>query len=48
MTIPVVVISNSDHPDDIERVFGISGDGYLVKLGNIDDFFEIIKQLGAH
>lgn len=43
--IPVIVISNSDDPEDIDDVYQHLGNGYLVKSGDLDDFFSTIRSM---
>ncbi|NNE93185.1 MAG: response regulator [Verrucomicrobiales bacterium] len=44
-SIPVIVVSNSNAPEDIRRVYGLNGNCYLVKPGDVDEFFEMIRKL---
>ena len=41
--LPVLVISSSNHDADIQRASLLGANGYLVKPGNPDDLFEMVK-----
>ena len=43
--IPVIVISNSQASEDIDAVYHLGGNGYIVKSGDLDDYFESVKAL---
>jgi two-component system, chemotaxis family, response regulator Rcp1 len=43
--IPVIVVSNSTLPEDIEAVYRLNGNSYLCKSGTIDEFFSAIESL---
>ena len=43
--IPVIVISNSEAREDIDAVYQLGGNGYVVKSGDLDDYFASIKAL---
>ncbi len=42
--IPVVVISNSNAPEDINSVYRLNGNCYLIKPGDVDEFFDMIRK----
>lgn len=44
-SIPVVVVSNSQAPEDIDAVYQLGGNGYLVKSGDLEEYFTSIKAL---
>ena len=43
--IPVIVISNSQAVEDIDEVYELGGNGYLVKSGDLDEYFAAVKAL---
>ena len=43
--IPVIVISNSEAREDIDAVYQLGGNGYVVKSGDLDDYFASVKAL---
>ncbi len=43
--IPVIVISNSEAPEDIDDVYQHLANGYLVKSGDLDEFFSAVKSM---
>ncbi|WP_038165847.1 response regulator [Verrucomicrobium sp. BvORR106] len=43
--IPVIVVSNSHAPDDINEVYRLQGNCYLTKSADLDEFFSAIKAL---
>jgi CheY-like chemotaxis protein len=47
LTIPVVVLSSSRHPTDIDRSYALHANGYIVKPVGLDDFVEAIKTIDA-
>ena len=46
-TIPVVVLSGSRHPADIERSYALHANAYIVKLADFEGFFDVIEQIDA-
>ncbi len=44
-SIPVIVISNSQAPEDIEEVYRLRANCYLVKPPEIDEFFNMMRRL---
>lgn len=44
-TVPVVVFSSSDAPEDIERAYQNRANSYLTKLGQLDAFFESVRKV---
>lgn len=47
LAIPVVVLSSSRHPTDIDRSYALHANGYIVKPVCLDDFVEAIKTIDA-
>ena len=47
LAIPVVVLSSSRHPTDIDRSYALHANGYIVKPVGLDDFTEAIKTIDA-
>ena len=47
LTIPVVVLSSSRHPIDVDRSYALHANGYIVKPVGLDDFVEAIKTIDA-
>ena len=47
LSIPVVVLSSSRHPTDIDRSYALHANGYIVKPVGLDDFVEAIKMIDA-
>ena len=43
--IPVIVISNSQAIEDIDEVYQLGGNGYLVKSGDLNEYFASVKAL---
>jgi len=43
-TIPVIVVSNSDSPSDVEEVYRLRGNCYLVKPPDLDDLFTMLRR----
>ena len=44
-TIPVIVVSNSSSPEDIEEVYRLKGNCYLVKPPELDDLFIMVRSM---
>lgn len=44
-TIPVVVLSSSSHPADIERSYALHANAYVVKPVDLDEFANVIKNI---
>lgn len=42
-TIPVIVVSGSDRPEDIARSYDLGVAAYLIKPLNVDDYFAAIR-----
>jgi|AntRauTorcE11898_2_1112593.scaffolds.fasta_scaffold00083_53 CheY-like chemotaxis protein len=40
--VPVVVVSSSENPDDINRVYDLSANAYVMKPADPDDYIEMI------
>ena len=47
LTIPVVILSSSRHPTDIDRSYPLHANGYIVKPVDLDDFVNAIKTIDA-
>jgi CheY-like chemotaxis protein len=47
LAIPVVVLSSSRHPTDIDRSYALHANGYIVKPVDLDDFVTAIKTIDA-
>jgi two-component system response regulator len=47
LSIPVVILSSSRHPTDIDRSYALHANGYIVKPVGLDDFVEAIKTIDA-
>ncbi|MGH3153981.1 MAG: response regulator [Streptosporangiaceae bacterium] len=45
--IPVVVLSSSRHPDDIQRSYEMNANAYIVKPADLDGFEDMIRQVDA-
>lgn len=43
--VPVIVVSNSQAIEDIDAVYQLGGNSYLVKSGDLDQYFASIKAL---
>ena len=44
-SIPVIVISNSISPDDVNDVYRLNGNCYLVKPQDLDSMFEMVRTM---
>ena len=44
-SIPVIVVSNSCAPEDIEEVYRLQGNSYLTKPADLDDLFDMVRAL---
>jgi CheY-like chemotaxis protein len=47
MTIPVVILSSSRHPADIERSYTLHANAYIVKPVDLDSFSRVISAIDA-
>jgi len=47
LAIPVVILSSSRHPTDIDRSYALHANGYIVKPVCLDDFVTAIKTIDA-
>jgi CheY-like chemotaxis protein len=47
LTIPVVILTSSRHPADIDRSYALHANGYIVKPVDLDDFVKAIKTIDA-
>lgn len=43
--IPIIVITNSQAPEDIEQVYRLKANCYLVKPPDIDEFFHVMRKV---
>jgi CheY-like chemotaxis protein len=43
--IPVIVVTNSEDPFDVDRVYRLNGNCYLTKPPDVDDFFSMIRSM---
>ena len=43
--IPVVVLSNSQAREDIDEVYRLSGNSYVGKSGDVEEFFATVKSM---
>ena len=46
-TVPVVVLSSSENPDDVARAYRRHANAYLVKPGNLDEYETLVERLEA-
>ncbi len=46
--LPVVVLTSSDRPDDIERAYHLGANSYLSKPPDIDELLEMVKTIGIY
>jgi CheY-like chemotaxis protein len=46
--IPVVVLTSSREPLDIDRAYDLGANSYLVKPGTAEDLLALVAQLGAY
>ncbi|HEY9851936.1 MAG TPA: response regulator [Leptolyngbyaceae cyanobacterium] len=46
--LPVVVLTSSDRPDDIERAYLLGANSYLSKPPEIDELLEMVKTIGIY
>lgn len=44
-SIPVIVVTNSQDPSDVEQVYRLNGNCYLTKPPDLDDFFAMIHKM---
>ena len=44
-SIPVIVVSNSHSREDIEEVYRLHGNGYMIKPGDFEDFIQMVRSL---
>jgi CheY-like chemotaxis protein len=47
MTIPVVVLSSSRHPTDIQRSYALHANVYVVKPVDLDEFGAVIRSIDS-
>ncbi len=46
--IPVMVLSTSDHPDDIHRAYDAHAGGYVVKPGSYQEYTQVLDTVQAY
>jgi len=44
-TIPVVVLTTSDSPDDVRRSYELHANAYVTKPADLDDFTRVVRQV---
>jgi two-component system, chemotaxis family, response regulator Rcp1 len=44
-TVPVIVMSSSDSPGDVQRAYEFHANSYVRKPGNLDDLFRIVLSI---
>ncbi|WP_425145029.1 response regulator [Deinococcus sp.] len=47
-SIPVLVLTTSDHPEDIQRAYHDHASGYVVKPGTYDEYHQLLKTIEAY
>jgi CheY-like chemotaxis protein len=47
MVIPVVILSSSRHPDDVQRSYAMHANAYIVKPADFDGFEDVVKRIDA-
>ncbi|ACO48197.2 response regulator [Deinococcus deserti] len=47
-SIPVMILSTSDHPDDIQRAYHGYASGYVVKPSTYEEFVRVVKTIEAY
>jgi CheY-like chemotaxis protein len=47
-TLPVAVLTSSNHDKDVDRAYGLGANSYLVKPTSFDDFVGIVEKLRAY
>ncbi|GAA6616592.1 response regulator [Scytonema sp. NUACC26] len=46
--LPVLVMSSSEEPEEMDRVTALGGCAYFVKTSNLDDLTEFVKQMMSY
>lgn len=46
--LPVLVMSSSEEPEEMERVTALGGCAYFVKTSNLDELTEFVKQMMSY
>ncbi len=46
--LPVIILSSSSQPEDIDQAYDLGANSYLVKPANIDDLVELVKALDTY
>jgi CheY-like chemotaxis protein len=47
-SIPVLVLSTSEHPSDIHRAYDQQVSGYVVKPGNYQEYMQVLETIRAY
>ena len=47
-SIPVVVLTSSNHDKDLERCYKLGANSYIVKPVDFDQFMKVIKEVGLY
>ena len=47
MVIPVVILSSSRQPDDVQRSYAMHANAYIVKPADFDGFEDVVKRIDA-
>ena len=47
-SIPVLVLSTSDHPEDIHRSYDGQASGYVVKPGTFEEYMRVLETVQAY
>ncbi|MFC4638363.1 response regulator [Deinococcus hohokamensis] len=47
-SIPVMILSTSDHPDDIQRAYHGYASGYVVKPSSYEEFQRVVQTIEAY
>ena len=45
--VPIIVLSGSEHPSDIERCYGLGANAYLIKPGTPEQLTRLVQTLDA-
>jgi CheY-like chemotaxis protein len=47
LSIPIVVLTTSQSPDDIQRCYSLHANAYIIKPPDFDGFADVIKQVAT-
>jgi DNA-binding NarL/FixJ family response regulator len=47
LSIPIVVLTTSQAPDDIQRCYSLHANAYIIKPSDFDGFADVIKQVAT-